>query len=127
VNPEEKDLEHFGTAKSEIPTVTRCIGVQRFADPGDETSGSYPIAKSRREITTVHLLGRVAEIKGIGKVPKGIRHRNIGDRGIAETKELDIRVHEVLIRNIPIRSGPSDHSTIWTINLSKGEFRVSAF
>jgi hypothetical protein len=69
----------------------------------------------------------VAAIKGIRKVPKGIHHRKIGDRRITETKELDIRVHEVPIHDIPIRSGPSDHSKIWTVEKFKGDFHVSAF
>jgi hypothetical protein len=58
---------------------------------------------------TVHLLGRVAVIRGIGKVSIGQRHRKIGDRRIEETENLDIRNCEIPIRDISIRSGPSDH------------------
>jgi hypothetical protein len=47
--------------------------------------------------------------------------RQLGDRG-NEEEELVIKTREVPIRDIPIRSGPSDHSTIWTVEKSKGEF-----
>jgi hypothetical protein len=67
----------------------------------------------------------VAEIKGIRKVSKGKHHRQIEDRGIEELEELVIRVPEVPIHDIPIRSGPTDHRKIWTVELSKGEFRIS--
>jgi len=69
---------------------------------------------------TVHLLGRVAAIKGIKKVPKGIRHRKIRDQGIEESKKLVIRT-----RDISIRSGLSDLRKIWTVEKSKGDFHVS--
>jgi hypothetical protein len=91
-------------------------------DPNDETSSAFEVSKSRGEITTVHLLGRVAAIKGIGKVPKTKCHHKIRDQGIAETKELDIKVQEIPIQDISIRSGPSDHKKILTVELSKDNF-----
>jgi hypothetical protein len=64
----------------------------------------------------------MSQIEAIRKVPTGQRHRKIGDRGIEESENLDIRTCEISIRDISIRSGPSDHTRSGPLNFPKAIF-----
>jgi hypothetical protein len=76
------EIEAFG--KSPDKRVHRFFGIRHFADLGDKRSGTLHIAKSRREIPTVRLLGHVAAIIEIGKSPE--RKHAIGKSAIGDSR-----------------------------------------
>jgi hypothetical protein len=76
------EIEAFG--KNPDKRVHRLFGIRHFADLGDKRSGTLNIAKSRREIPTVRLLGHVAAINDIGKSPE-TKH-TIGESAIAKSR-----------------------------------------
>ena len=76
------EIEAFG--KSPDKQVHRFFGIRHFADLGDKRSGTLHIAKSRREIPTIRLLGYVAAIIEIGKSPE--RKHAIGESAIGDSR-----------------------------------------
>jgi hypothetical protein len=76
--------------------------------------------------------GRVAHIKAIEHLPtRKVIHRDIVNREIRDSEDKRSNTFRLSKPQIPIRgliavrSGPSDHSKIWTVESSKSKFCIS--
>jgi hypothetical protein len=127
-NLEDKKLKHFKTPKSEIPTGGKLRGgAQLTSTHQNRGIGNLHSELPEADLSHPSVEDACRRSKPSGKVPIGQRHRKIGDRGIEESKNLDIRTREIPIRDISIRSGLSDHTRSGLLNCPKASFAFRHF